>query len=130
MKFRIPAAALVACLALAASAFAQPAGPPGGMIYAHDVAYKTVGTPADLPNHGNFDQIYVLGSGLANVADAAPGDQAWNGGRWEVHVISWNVTPVQLTNAEDVHAAESRGDLSIGPVARRFECPLIRQGPR
>jgi hypothetical protein len=130
MRFRIPAAALVACLALAASAFAQPAGPPGGMIYAHDVAYKTVGTPADLPDHGNFDQIYVLGSGLANVADAAPGDPAWNGGRWEVHMITWNVTPTQLTNAEDVLAAEARGDLSIGPVVRRFECPLIRQGRR
>jgi hypothetical protein len=130
MKFRILSAALVACLALAASAFAQPAGPPGGLIYAHDVAYKTVGTPADLPNQGNFDQIYVLGNGLGNVADAAPGDRDWNGGRWEVHMITWNVAPTQLTNAEQVHAAAAAGDLSIGPVVRRFECPLIRQGRR
>ncbi|HMB67787.1 MAG TPA: hypothetical protein VKU85_00695 [bacterium] len=130
MKFRIPAAALIACLAMAVSAFAQPAGPPGGMIYANDDAYKTVGTPADLPNHGNFDQIYVMGERLANVADAAPGDRDWNGGRWEVHMITWNVTPTQYTNADDVLAAESRGDLSIGPVVRRFECPLIRQGRR
>ena len=71
-----------------------------------------------------------MGEGLANVADAAPGDRDWNGGRWEVHVITWNVTPTQYTNADDVLAAESRGDLSIGPVVRRFECPLIPQGRR
>ena len=126
MKFRFPAAAIVACLAFAASALAQPAGPPGGMIYANDEAYRTVGTPADLPNQGEFDQIYVLGNGLANVADAAPGDPDWNGGRWEVHMITWNVTPIQLTNADDLHAAAAAGDLTIGPVVRRFECPLIR----
>jgi hypothetical protein len=122
---RIRTALLVAGLAMiAATAFAG--GPPGGTIYAHDVAYRTVGTPKDLPNHGQFDTIYVLGGDLANVSESAPGDADFNGGRWEVRPITWNVTPVQFTNAEDILAAADVGDLSIGDVVRRFECPLIR----
>lgn len=124
-RHRLALAGLVSCLAFASVAFAQ-VGPPGGMIYAHDEIYVTVGTPADLPNQGPFDQIYVLGSGLASVADAAPGDQEFNGGRWEVHFVQWETIPAtQFTNAEDLHAAAARGEITIGPVARRFECPLI-----
>jgi hypothetical protein len=118
-------AGLVTCLALATTATAQ-LGPPGGKIYAHDDAYKTIGTPADLPDHGRFDHIYVLGNGLANVADAAPGDAAYNGGRWEVRAVQWEtIPPTQFTNAEDLLAAADRGEVSIGEVVRRFECPLI-----
>jgi hypothetical protein len=96
------------------------------MIYAHDNVYKTVATPADLPDRGRFDQIYVLGSGLAAVADAAPGDPEYNGGRWEVHFVEWiTIPPTQFTNAEDLQASADRGEITIGPVVRRFECPLI-----
>lgn len=130
---RIRTALLVAGLAMiAATAFAQgqgkgPVGPPGGTIYAHDVAYRTVGTPATLPDRGNFDTIYVLGGDLANVADAAPGDRDFNGGRWEVRPITWvGIDPMQFRNAEDIHAAADAGDISIGDVVKRFECPLIR----
>lgn len=127
---RVLGLGVLAAFALSAVAFAQPAGPPGGKIYAHDEAYKTVGTPTALPDNGPFDQIYVLGGTLANVADAAPGDPDWNGGRWEVHMITWNVTMTQYTNAEDVLAAAARGDLTIGPVVKRFECPLIHDNGR
>ncbi len=117
-------------VALAPAAFAQGKhlGPPGGTIYAHDVAYRTVGTPADLPDHGKFDTIYVLGGSLANVSDAAPGDMDFNGGRWEVRPIMWtNIAPMQYTNAEDIHEAAMNGDIEIGDVVKRFECPLIRK---
>lgn len=113
----------LSALLLATTAFAQP---PGGTIYAHDVAYSTIATPADLPPVGKFDNIYVLGSGLANVADAAPGDQAYNGGRWAVQPITWlTISPTQFTNAEQVHMAARRGEIRIEPVIRNFECPLI-----
>jgi hypothetical protein len=56
-------------------------GPPGGLIYAHDETYRTVATPTDLPPHGKFDTIYVLGSGLAPVSESASGDRDYNGGR-------------------------------------------------
>jgi hypothetical protein len=113
-------------LSLASIAFAQ-AGPPGGMIYANDELYRTVGTPTDLPDHGPFDAIYVLGGELAAVSEAAPGDADYNGGRWEVHMVTFEmISPTQFTNADDLLDAASRGDVSIGPVVRRFVCPLIR----
>lgn len=116
---------LLATLVLAGTAFAK--GPPGGTIYAHDEAYRTVGTPTDLPDRGNFDTIYVLGGELANVSDAAPGDRDYNGGRWEVRPITWvSIDPMQFTNAEQVHSAAQAGQIEIGDVVKRFECPLIR----
>jgi hypothetical protein len=33
---------------------------------------------------------------------------------------------MQFTNAEDIEAAASRGEISIGEVVRRFVCPLIK----
>jgi len=124
LRSRVPFLVLAA-LALAATAFAG--GPPGGTIYAHDVAYRTVGTPTDLPDQGPFDTIYVLGGELANVSDAAPGDMNFNGGRWEVRPITWvSISPMQFTNAEDLHAAADAGQIEIGEVVKRFECPLIR----
>jgi len=119
--------AVFALLALAVPAAWAGAGPPGGTIYVHDVAYRTVGTPADLPPHGKFDTIYVLGGNLASVAESAPGDQDFNGGRWEVRKVTFvTIPPTQFTNAEQVKAAEQSGQIQISGVVRRFECPLIR----
>lgn len=116
---------MLAALAVSTAAIAQ-LGPPGGKIYANDQLFKTIGTPADLPNQGKFDTIYVLGHGLANVADAAPGDMEYNGGRWEVRLVEFlNIAPTQFKNADDIHTAAMNGEISIGSVVRRFECPLI-----
>jgi hypothetical protein len=116
---------LLAGLAVSSPVFAG-LGPPSGKIYANDRIFKTVATPTDLPNHGKFDTIYVLGHDLANVADAAPGDMEYNGGRWEVRMVQFlTIAPTQFTNASDLHAAAMRGEISIGPVVKRFECPLI-----
>jgi hypothetical protein len=118
---------VAAVAALAQGAFAsQGAGPPGGNLYASDRLFSTIGTPADLPDHGRFDVIYVLGNGLANVAEAAPGEPGFNGGRWEVRPVTWlTISPTQFTNAAQVQAAAAAGQISIGAVIRRFECPLI-----
>ena len=123
---RILVLALVAgALAAGSIAFAK-LGPPSGKIYANDRLFRTIATPANLPNHGKFDTIYVLGDNLANVADAAPGDMEFNGGRWEVRMVEFlTIAPRQFTNATDLKAAAMRGEISIGPVVRRFECPLI-----
>lgn len=109
-------------------ATAQPPGPPGGTIYVDDVAYQTVATPRDLPPHGKFDAIYVLGNDLASVAEAAPGDQDYNGGRWEVREVTFvTIAPTQFTNVEDLREAEMLGQVSFSGVVRRFVCPLIRK---
>ena len=114
------------CVASVTPAQAQ-VGPPGGMIYAHNETYRTVGTPTDLPPHGPFDTIYVLGDGLAAVSESAPGDRNYNGGRWEARPIQWlTIDPMQFTNAEDIVAAADRDEIAIGDVVRRFVCPLIK----
>jgi hypothetical protein len=103
-------------------------GPPGGTIYVDDTAYQTVATPRDLPPHGKFDAIYVLGDNLSAVAEAAPGDRDYNGGRWEVRLVTFlTISPTQFTNVEDLRAAEAQGQVSFSEIVRRFECPLIRR---
>jgi hypothetical protein len=115
-------------VALGSGAAIAQVGPPGGTIYAHDVAYQTVATPKDLPPHGKFDAIYVLGGELAAVSESAPGDPDYNGGRWEVRVVTFlTISPTQFTNVEDLREAEAQGQVSFSEVVRRFVCPLIRK---
>src|SRR5690242_11607592 len=103
-------------------------GPPKLSFYIDDVRYRTVGTPTDFSGTGapasTYDTIYALGNGLANVADAKPGDTDFNGGRWAVRPITWHTTPVQLTNAEAVQAWADAGLLSIGDPIRYFFCSV------
>ena len=102
-------------------------GPPGGMIYANDILFRTVGTPTSLPENGRFDTLYMLGGDLASVSEAAPGDPDYNGGRWEVRTVTFvNIEPVQYTNDEQILAAAENGDIEISEVVQRFQCPLIR----
>jgi len=128
MKFRpfvVLSLLLISALPLVAHA-QGPLGPPGGLIYASDRMFKTIGTPAILPPHGNFEPIYVLGGGLANVAEAAPGEPGFVGGRWEVRPITWlTISPTQFTNAAQIHAAADAHQISIGEPVKYFECPLI-----
>jgi hypothetical protein len=118
-------------LALALSAgVASAGGPPGVGFYVDDHLFRTVGTPAHFSNTGapdeSFDIIYALGGELLNVAEAKPGDRDYNGGRWMVLAVSWNIDPVQLTSAEQVLHYADEGWLTIGsePVDQ-FECPVI-----
>jgi hypothetical protein len=109
-------------------------GPPSLSFYIDGERYRTVGTPTDFSATGapefTYDRIYALGSGLINVADAKPGDRDFNGGRWAVLPITWHVTPVQLTSAEQVEAYADAGWLTIGsePV-RLFFCSVNRVPP-
>ena len=116
-------ASIALCLAVTAAA---QQGPPTNRIYANDELFTGVNAPGDLPNHGKFDAIYVLGPGLMAVADAAPGDRDYNGGRWEVRFITWLTIPAQqFTNDGQIAMAAAAGQIRIGDVVRRFECPLI-----
>jgi hypothetical protein len=117
-------------LALSVSAVAA-GGPPSLSFYVDGDQYRTIGTPTDLANTGapdrSYDTIYALGEGLANVAEAKPGDTDYNGGRWMVLPITWDSTPVQLRSAEEVEAAALAGDLSIGETpVQQFVCPVIK----
>jgi hypothetical protein len=124
------ASAIVAA-GLVASAFASSVaagGPPKLSFYIDDVRYRTVGTPTDFSGTGapasTYDTIYALGAGLANVADAKPGDTDFNGGRWAVRPITWNTTPVQLTTDTEILAWANQGRLSLGDPVRYFFCSV------
>ncbi|MBL0887980.1 hypothetical protein [Myceligenerans indicum] len=133
-------AALAAGAALLPAAVAQ-AGVSGEAFYVDGTAYRTVGTPTDLsgtgaPDH-SFDIIYDLGGNQLNVAEAAPGDTDYNGGRWMVHALSFpsgygaalaasdsdgdNV----LGSAEEVADAIGLGLAVDNGVVKSFECPVI-----
>jgi len=124
-NFRVLTAGFLGLVLTALPVTAQ-VGPPGGMIYADNQIFATVGTPTELPDQGRFNDLYQLGGTLAAVSDAAPGSRDYRGGRWAVREVTFvTIAPVQYTNAEDLLAAASRGEVTIGPVVRRFECPLI-----
>lgn len=136
MLRRLAAAVTSAALLISVAASTVAAGgPPSLAFYVDDVRYRTLGTPTDFSETGapefTFDDIYVLGGGLINVADAKPGDRDFNGGRWKVLPVTWTVgvTPVQLTNAEQVHAYAAAGMLTIAATpVKQFLCPVIPVG--
>lgn len=132
MLRRLAGALVGAALLISVAASTVAAGgPPKPAFYIDDVRYRTVGTPTDFTGTGapasTYDKIYALGNGLANVAEAKPGDTDFNGGRWAVYAITWSagVTPVQLTNDADVLAWRDAGLLSISadPV-KLFFCSV------
>ena len=129
---RLARAATGAALLISVAASTVAAGgPPSLAFYIDDVRYRTVGTPTDFTGTGapasTYDKIYALGSGLANVAEAKPGDRDFNGGRWAVYPVTWaaGVTPIQLTNDAEVLAWEAAGLLSISDTpVKLFFCSV------
>jgi hypothetical protein len=134
-------------LALIAALFAlaRPVGASNvtpNAIWADGRLYGTVVTLTSLPDRGKFDTIYNFsGGGLRgqrSIADAKPGDQDFNGGRWEVHFVSYTaaglahfdpdgdgVANYELTSDSALMSAAASGYLSVDPnVARRFVCTL------
>jgi len=133
---KLISAALAAMVALSLTVGAVGAGgPPQLAFYVDGERYRTVGTPTDFSGTGaplhSYDAIYALGEGLINVAEAAPGQPGYNGGRWRVLPVTWNVAPVQLTSNEQVEAYAAAGwiDIASTPV-QMFECPVIPVGGR
>lgn len=129
-RFALAIGSAVLLLSVLASSVAA-GGPPALAFYVDDVRYRTIATPTDLSNTGapdsSFDTIYALGGDLINVAEAAPGDTDYNGGRWQVVAIDWlGNTPIQFTNDADILQAEMDGYLAISedPV-QQFTCPAI-----
>lgn len=133
MRRLITSLAGLGLLVAVAAAPVAAGGPPAPGFYVDGAIYRTVGTPTDFSGTGapasTFDRIYGLGNGLINVAESKPGDQDYNGGRWMVLPVTWNVAPVQLTTAEEVEAYDAAGWLTIADApVRQFLCPVIPVG--
>lgn len=123
------------------TSISQAGGPPGGAIWADGYAYKTIATPAHFKNKGPKDGIYVFDNleGQNPVAEAKPGDQDYNGGRWQVYVLDFTdeglaihdadnngMADFELTSWEDVQAHIGLGHLEMVAMGPSFECPLIK----
>src|SRR6476659_6734411 len=80
----------IAALGMGSAAYAS--GVSGPAIYVDHVLYRTVATPTELSGTGapaqSWDTIYNFFGAQPSVATAAPGDQGYNGGRWQVHKVS------------------------------------------
>ena len=120
---------------------AASAGVSGPAFFVDHQLYRTVATPTDLSGTGApahaWDLIYDLGGAQMNVATAAPGDAGYNGGRWQVHALSFpSGYPAALAAGDQDHdgvldsAAEILQAISSGAavdtgVVKQFECPAI-----
>lgn len=119
------------------------AGVSGPAFYVDGEVYRTVGTPTDFsetgaPDH-SYDTIYEFsGAQALNVATAAPGDRAYNGGRWQVQVVDYAageshasaVASFDANGSGDFDsAAEVQSAIDAGVVITSagpsFECPVI-----
>jgi hypothetical protein len=133
------AAALAAVGTLAAAALAGSGGVTGPAFYVDGQLYRTVATPTDLPASApahSFDLIYDFGGLQPNVAEAAPGDRDYNGGRWTVRALAFADYAAALAafdangsgafdSVEEVAAAIAAGAATDLGIVKRFVCPAI-----
>jgi hypothetical protein len=135
-------------LLMPSAAFAAPGKPNfGPSLYADGEVWGTKGTTAlPAPNQHNrqsFDDLFVITNsnnpeGQLPVAEAAPGNPHYNGGRWITNTVEWTqsgfdahgTVPV-LTSYDEVMVHYDLGHLTItegtfdgGPMPY-FQCPLL-----
>ena len=127
--------AIILAMTLPATALAnKPDSPPGKPdfsihIYADGVAWGSkLTTYLPAPNDHNmqsYDKLFDDGGSTVPVAEAAPGNPEYNGGRWSVYSITWNVAPYQLYSYQEVMDAEAAGDITTTKLDVYFQCPLL-----
>lgn len=147
MKMKRTIVLLVLCVVLAAVAVSYAEN--GAMriseaIWANGNIYDTIITPATFvsPPEHSTDMIYsFMMSGLEgqrSVAESAPGDRDYNGGRWDVQMVVFTADGMaahdpdgdgmvnfELTSAEQVLEHEELGHIIINEANFYFECPLL-----
>lgn len=139
--------AALLCLCVADPFSTARAGKPGhaaAAVWASDALYDVILTDTSFksPPARSTDILFnFAGGGLEgqrSVAEAAPGDPDYNGGRWNVMLVSFTdrgklvhdpdgdgAVNFELTNAEDVLYHAELAHLVIVPANFYFECPLL-----
>lgn len=126
-------------LAVFVTAFALPglaAGPDfsNPAIYADGEAWATKGLGALPPPNGknnqSFDGLFVIMDGHVGqlpVAEAAPGNPDYNGGRWDVYFAIWKdmPDPPLVTSYAALASYIEDGFIDIISAHTYFECPLL-----
>lgn len=131
-------------LLFAASAHAGGAVRVPEAIWAEGELYDTIVTPTSFnaPPEHSTDIIYsFMMSGLEgqrSVAESAPGDPDYNGGRWDVQMVTFTaqgiaehdqdndgIADFELTSVEEVLEHEELGHIVINEADFYFVCPLL-----
>jgi hypothetical protein len=129
MKKKMLAITLALALLIITVIPAFAAGPNfGEAIYADGVAWGTKGN-GDLPapnahNRQSFDGLYKFTNGVDGqlaVAEAAPGNPAYNGGRWIEYSVTFNGDPELVTSYAQLQTL----DVTIVETGNYFQCPLL-----
>lgn len=129
MKNKLFALAIALTLLFVTAIPAFAAGPNfGAAIYADGVAWGTKGN-SDLPaptenNRQSFDGLYKFTNGVEGqlpVAEAAPGNPAYNGGRWIEYFVTFNGDPELVTSYAQLQTL----DVTIVETGNYFQCPLL-----
>ena len=117
----------VIALAFLGSASAVPPRAEG-RIYANGELYATFvsTTVGDAPGQ-SFDALFTFpGTDLISVAEAAPGEAHYNGGRWiQLAVTFTGMAPEQFMDDSEVWFHYNLGHLTITDTGGRVICPLI-----
>jgi hypothetical protein len=136
----------LALVVLVGVSLANPGAPNfGPALYGDGEVWGTKGAAAlPAPNGHNdqsFDKLFVIVNGAPGqmpVAEAAPRNPAYNGGRWFTHTVMWTAAgmaahdplPVLMSYA-DIQFHQGLGHLAIAPGSPAggpppyFECPLL-----
>lgn len=141
MKRTITILFLVLALSLAAALPALAQAPNfGEAIYADGRAWGTKGLgelpPPNDSNQQSFDLLFNFSNGAAGqlaVAEAGPGNPAYNGGRWDAHSATWTEAglaayggaPPVLTSYAQVLEQQALGYLELASANHYFLCPLL-----
>ena len=129
MKKKLLALTIALALLVVTVIPAFAAGPNfGEAIYADGVAWGTKGN-GDLPapnenNRQSFDGLYKFTNGVEGqlaVAEAAPVNPAYNGGRWIEYSVTFNGDPELVTSFAQLQTL----DVTIVETGNYFQCPLL-----
>jgi hypothetical protein len=118
------------------------AQPVSDAFFVDGMLYRTVLTPANLPDHGPKDGLFVFDglNGQTPIGEAKPGDKDYNGGRWQVYVVAFTESGMeahdpdgdgtvnfQLMSYEAVYEHIGLGHLEMAGMGPSFVCPVIKQ---
>ena len=99
-------------------------GRPKTMVWSDGILFRSVVTPAVFDgDKGNYDKLFggMFADGVGLISESKPGDQDYNGGRWNLYVLKDGV-------ATDYSMATSDSDLDpmdFVSADAYFECPLL-----
>ena len=99
-------------------------GRPNTEVWSDGKLFRSVVTPAEFDgDKGNYDKLYAgsFYDEVGLISESKPGDQDYNGGRWNLYVLKDGVTT-------DYSTANSDGDLNpldFVSAETYFACPLL-----